>query len=121
MRLAEEIEARVEHELRKEMEAITDELRDRAQRDAPRLDPEAHARRHGGHPPLAETSYTRVGQAEGVTIGKVGFEAFYAAWQEERRDYKHDDGKAGYLGDNVKALIPEFRERLDAAVKRALS
>lgn len=114
------IEAAVNEELRDEMQAITRDLLEAAAADAPTLPPEEHAERHPGLEPLQESGYTSVKAAAGRVIGRVGFKAFYAAWVEERRDYKHDDGKAGYLGDNLKAIVPEIRERLAGAARRGI-
>lgn len=114
------IERCVNEELRDEMAAIARDLLEAAEHDAPTLDPAEHGERHPGQQPLNESGYTAVKAAAGRVIARVGFTAFYAAWVEDRRDWKHDDGKAGYLGDNLKAIVPEIRERLARAARRGI-
>ena len=117
---AERIRECVDAELHDEMEAIAKELLEAAEHDAPTLPAEEHAERHPGLPRLKDSGYIAVKAAAGRVIARVGFKAFYAAWIHERRDWKHDDGKAGYLGDNLARLISEVRGRLQAAARRGI-
>jgi Mg2+ and Co2+ transporter CorA len=103
-----------------EMEKIADELLRAAERDAPVESAEEHEEHHPGQPHLKDTGFARVTRRPNRIEGIVGFRAFYAAWQEERRDYKHTRGKAGYLGDNVKLLLPSYRRRLADAARAAI-
>lgn len=54
-------------------------------------------------------------------IAVVAFPLVYAAVQEREEDFAHPrGGKAHYLGDNLKALAPRFRQALERSKRKAL-
>lgn len=56
-----------------------------------------------------------------VCVSTITFNTPYAAIQHENRDFKHPRlGKAKYLEDPVREMIPKMRGRLKAAQNAAL-
>lgn len=87
---------------------MLEDLLGKAQRDAPK---EVGDLRASG----------TVEQSDPMTlVGQVVFASIYAAIQHERVDWQHDEGKAKYLEDHLKALLPGYERFIAEAVRNAL-
>lgn len=96
----------------KHLARVALDLEGRAERDAPI--------KEGTLRGSASSSVEK--RAGGGVRAVVSFSTPYAAVQHERRDFEHPrGGKAGYLGDNLKAMAPTYAQGLAAAARSALS
>src|SRR4051794_36519310 len=89
------------------MDAMTNDLLGRAQREAP---VEEGTLRGSGEANV-EVTPTRI-------TGEVSFSTVYAARQHEEVTWKHEKGgKAKYLEDPLKAMAPRYLSALAAAMR----
>jgi hypothetical protein len=99
-----------------EQHSIASDLLRDAKADAPQE--MLHGERHAN---LAGSGKASVEEGEDTVTAVVEFTAPQAIVEETHREYKHPiGGKAGYLGDNVIAMIPRFGERLARAARRSI-
>lgn len=76
--------------------------------------------RHGVH--LRDTGYTRLA-SQGVDDERVavGFDAYWALWQEQRMDYHHEHGHAKFLELALAQGGEAALEQVAAAIRAALA
>ena len=92
------------------METIGEDLLGRAQREAP---VEEGTLRGSGSVEVTETF-------NGVSV-EVSFSTPYAAVQHEETSFHHPKGgKAKYLEDPLKEMIPRYLNALEAAARKAM-
>lgn len=101
---------RVRVAIEREMNLIVEDLLGRAQRDAPVLTGRLRA-----------SGDAQVHDRGEKIVGEVSFSTPYAAYQHEHTELKHPQGgRSKYLEANLIAMVPDYRERLAAAAKRAI-
>ena len=71
--------------------------------------------RHGVH--LTETGFTRVEVGVESDAVAIGYEAFWAVWQEENLAYHHEEGHAKFLSG---ALLETGQAAVEAEVGAVL-
>lgn len=69
--------------------------------------------------PLRESAYVDPAGGDAMA-GRVGFDTPYAARQHEERDYRHTQGRAGYLADVMEEHQAELGQIIAAEVRRVL-
>lgn len=103
--------AKIRREIFREVDAIMTDVLAEAKRQTPRLNSDL------------VRSAVKVTVILGDKVeSKITYNMIYAARQHEERSYEHPrGGKAKYLEDPMRAMVPEAERRLEDAYRRAIS